>query len=69
MAIVIRSAIITAGKAYVQTGAGIVADSVPQAEADETTNKAAAPLRGVLLATELADVNNDYLAGFEQAKG
>ncbi len=69
MAIVIRSAILKSGKAYVQTGAGIVAQSDPRAEADETTNKAAAPLRGVLLAKDLQAVDEDYLAELEKLKG
>ncbi|MFC0580918.1 chorismate-binding protein [Micrococcoides hystricis] len=68
MAIVIRSAILKDGKAYVQTGAGIVAQSVPAAEADETTNKAAAPLRGVLLAKDLQDVDAGYLNELNQLK-
>ena len=35
---------------YVQAGAGIVADSVPQSEWDETMNKARAVFRAVNLA-------------------
>ncbi len=42
--IVIRSAIVKDGVARVQAGAGIVYDSVPQSEADETRTKAAAVL-------------------------
>jgi anthranilate synthase component 1 len=42
--IVIRSALVTDGQARVQAGAGIVYDSIPQAEADETRTKAAAVL-------------------------
>ncbi len=38
-------------KAYVQAGAGIVADSVPASEWQETLNKA----RGLLKAIELAE--------------
>ncbi|OFV58759.1 hypothetical protein BCR59_22865 [Klebsiella pneumoniae] len=40
--IVIRSAYVQEGIATVQAGAGIVLDSVPQSEADETRNKARA---------------------------
>ena len=69
MAIVIRSAILKNGKAYVQTGAGIVAQSDPVAEADETTNKAAAPLRGVLLAKDLQTAEQNYLDDLEKLKG
>ncbi|HHI82746.1 MAG TPA: anthranilate synthase component I [Rhizobiales bacterium] len=40
--IVLRTAIVKDGKMYVQAGAGIVADSVPQNEHDECINKARA---------------------------
>jgi anthranilate synthase component 1 len=46
-AVVIRSALIRDGLAEVRSGAGVVHDSVPQAEADETRAKASA-LLGVL---------------------
>jgi len=46
-AIAIRTALIKGGVAYVQAGAGIVADSVPEIEDAETQNKAAAVLRAV----------------------
>ena len=52
-AIAIRSAVLTGGKAYVQSGGGIVADSEPDTERQETVNKAAAPLRAVLAAGRL----------------
>ncbi len=42
--IVIRSALVSDGVAHVQAGAGIVYDSNPQSEADETRNKAQAVL-------------------------
>ena len=45
--IVIRSAYVEDGVATVQAGAGVVLDSVPQAEADETRNKARAVLRAI----------------------
>ena len=44
-AIAIRTAVIKDGRLHVQAGAGIVADSDPQSEWDETMNKAAAMLR------------------------
>lgn len=47
MAIAIRTAVIVDGLAHVQAGAGIVADSVPELEHEETINKAAAALRAV----------------------
>ena len=40
--IVLRTAIIKKNNMYVQAGAGIVADSNPQKEYDETVNKAKA---------------------------
>ncbi len=42
--IVIRSALVKNGQAYVQAGAGIVYDSDPQSECNETKHKAAAVL-------------------------
>ncbi len=48
--IVIRTLVIHEGVAYVQAGAGIVADSDPAAEYQETVNKAQALLRALELA-------------------
>lgn len=48
--IVIRSAYVENGIATVQAGAGVVLDSVPQSEADETRNKARAVLRAIATA-------------------
>ena len=48
--ITIRTVLIEGGRAYVQAGAGIVADSNPEAEYEETRDKA----RGVIRALELA---------------
>ncbi|MGY3868997.1 anthranilate synthase component 1 [Aeromonas crassostreae] len=45
--IVIRSAFVKNGIAHVQAGAGVVYDSKPQAEADETRAKAAAVLAAI----------------------
>lgn len=59
MAIAIRSALLREGRAYVQAGGGIVADSSNPAEALETVNKAAAPLRAVHTAGSLADVTGE----------
>ncbi|WP_168581615.1 anthranilate synthase component I [Gephyromycinifex aptenodytis] len=53
MAIAIRTAIISGGKAYVQAGAGIVADSVPESEEAECRHKAAAVLKAVGAAATL----------------
>lgn len=52
-AIAIRTALLRDGTAYVQAGAGIVADSDPDAEDTECRNKAAAVLRAVHTANHL----------------
>ena len=49
--ITIRTLVVREGVAYVQAGAGIVADSEPEAEYRETVNKAQALLRAVELAS------------------
>jgi len=53
MAIAIRTALMRSGKAYVGAGAGIVADSDPAAEEQETRNKAAAVLAAIAAAETL----------------
>ncbi len=50
--IAIRTIVLQDGKAYIQTGAGIVADSDPAAEYDETRDKARAMIRALELASE-----------------
>jgi anthranilate synthase component 1 len=50
--IAIRSIILKNGKAYLQTGAGIVADSDPTREFDECMNKAKAMLAAIARATK-----------------
>ncbi|CNL65958.1 MULTISPECIES: anthranilate synthase component 1 [Yersinia pseudotuberculosis complex] len=54
--IVIRSAYVEDGIATVQAGAGVVLDSVPQAEADETRNKARAVLRAIATAHHAKEI-------------
>jgi len=49
-AIAIRTAVVRRNKVYVQAGAGIVADSVPELEAKETVNKAKALFKAVEMA-------------------
>src|SRR5262249_47657894 len=49
--ITLRTLVLMGQTAYIQAGAGIVADSVPQTEREETLNKA----RGLLRALELAE--------------
>ena len=51
--IAIRSLLTTGGKGYVQAGAGIVADSVPELEHRESLNKAQAVIRAIERAREL----------------
>lgn len=50
MAIAIRTAVISNKRLYVQAGAGVVADSVPALEWEETQNKARAIVKAVQLA-------------------
>jgi anthranilate synthase component I len=52
-AIAIRTALMRDGVAYVQAGAGIVADSDPRAEETESRNKAAAVLNAIAAAETL----------------
>lgn len=49
--IALRTVLLKNGTAYVQAGAGIVADSKPEAEFEETVNKAMGVVRAVELAT------------------
>ena len=55
MCIALRTMVVSGGKAYVQAGGGVVADSDPEAEYQETINKASALLRAV----EIAEVGFD----------
>ncbi len=48
--ITIRTILIKGARAFVQAGAGIVADSVPAREYEETLNKARAMLRAIAMA-------------------
>lgn len=63
--IVIRSAFVKDGVAQAQAGAGVVFDSNPQAEADETRGKAAAVLNAIALAhgSTLRDVSPTHDSG------
>jgi len=47
--IALRTIVVAGGRAYVQSGAGIVADSVPESEFEETLNKA----KGLLVSIEM----------------
>lgn len=57
-AIAIRTALLRDGTAYVQAGAGVVADSDPVAEDTECRNKAAAVLRAVATAATITAVGD-----------
>ncbi|WP_222193598.1 anthranilate synthase component I [Modestobacter italicus] len=56
MAIAIRTAVLHDGRAYVQAGAGIVADSDPAAEEAETRHKARAVLSAIATAEGLREL-------------
>jgi len=51
--IAIRSMLVVGGKGFVQAGAGIVADSVPELEHQESINKAQAVIRAIERAREM----------------
>jgi len=55
--IALRTALVKDGKVHVQAGAGIVADSVPQSEYDETVNKSKAIIKAAEAAIEKANTN------------
>jgi len=55
-AITIRTALVKDGMVYVQAGGGIVADSDPSAEWQETLHKAGGMLRAVDAAERLGDL-------------
>ncbi len=57
VAIAIRTGVIKNNKLYVQAGAGIVADSVPQSEWEETQNKAKAVIRAAEMVQTGLDSN------------
>jgi anthranilate synthase component 1 len=53
-AITIRTALFRNGRVYVQSGAGIVADSEPEAEHRECVNKSRAMIQAIRLAEAMA---------------
>jgi len=59
LAIAIRTAVVKDKELHVQAGAGIVADSDPNAEWQETQNKARAVLRAAELAEQGLDTRVD----------
>ena len=52
--IALRTCVVKDGVAYIQAGAGVVADSDPTYEYNETCNKAAGMLRAIHRAKELS---------------
>ena len=52
--ITLRTALVKDGRVHIQAGAGIVADSVPAAEYQETINKASALFKAITLADKLS---------------
>ncbi len=59
--IAIRTMVIKDGTAYVQAGAGIVADSVPESEWEETRNKASALIKAIQVAEAIFDKKEEQL--------
>jgi anthranilate synthase component 1 len=53
--ITLRTCLLKDGKAYIQSGAGVVADSDPTYEYEETVNKAKGMLRAIALARTLGE--------------
>jgi anthranilate synthase component 1 len=53
--IVIRTMVLDGQTAYVQAGGGVVADSVPEREYEETLNKAKALLRAIQVAERISE--------------
>jgi anthranilate synthase component 1 len=54
--IAIRMAVRKNGRVYVQAGGGIVADSVPEKEYEESGNKARAVIEAIIAASEEGDL-------------
>ena len=52
--IALRTCVLKDGKAFVQAGAGVVADSVPENEYEETVNKAMGMIRAIEHAKNLS---------------
>ena len=57
--IALRCAVLKDGKAYFQAGAGIVADSSPRSEYEETVNKAHAMAKALSMATRITPSRKD----------
>ncbi len=57
--ITIRTVLLKGNKAYIQAGAGIVADSVPEQEYEETVNKAKGLFRAIEIAEKITQRQHD----------
>jgi anthranilate synthase component 1 len=55
MAIAIRTLVVQDGRIHLQAGAGIVADSNPESEFQETVNKARAVVQSIEIARQGLD--------------
>ena len=67
-AIAIRTAVVKDGTLHVQAGAGIVHDSDPDFEWDETMNKARAVFRGVAMAERGIDAAPEHIAAWSNRR-
>ena len=54
--ITLRSVVLKDGRAYVQAGGGVVADSTPAGEFEETVNKASGMIRAIELARRIGEL-------------
>jgi anthranilate synthase component I len=61
-AIALRTMVVKDGRAYIQAGCGIVADSNPEAEYQESLNKAGAQLRALDMAEQIAGTQENGYA-------
>jgi anthranilate synthase component 1 len=69
MAIAIRTAVLHQGRAYVQAGAGIVADSDPATEEAETRHKAQAVLSAIAAAGLLQELRSGSVHAGSAGRG
>lgn len=68
-AIAIRTAVIKDDTLHIQAGAGVVADSVPTSEWDETMNKGRAVFRAVAMAASGLDSSDNAAANTDTTQG
>ena len=61
LCITIRTMIVTKGKIYVQAGAGIVYDSVPESEHQESLNKSRGMLQAIRLAASGFEISTNQV--------